>query len=157
MLTELMHLEHQWIVVSPRSIFFMCIMREKQVRCPALGNDVQGGLGRRWVGVVWCPSAGCRAGTGPFFRTGAEQRGEGWGYMLSLSYSSRYRGWIPWLTERDASPDTFFHGDIAQCPCRKWSGERNGKNNVLQQDHYIMETLTLICKCLFSLTTWGFY
>lgn len=31
------------------------------------------------------------------------------------------------------------------------------KNNVFQQDHCIMENLTLIGKRLFSLTTWGFY
>lgn len=35
-----------------------------------------------------------------------------------------------WLPERGVSLDAFFHGDIGsgmQYPCRKWSGERNGK------------------------------
>lgn len=85
-------------------------------------------MGHKMVGGAWYPSTDRRAGVGLFGRTGAGRRGTG--LYVEFHPCLPDTDWIARLTERGVSLDTFFHGDIGvnvQCPCGKWSGEKNGK------------------------------
>lgn len=84
-------------------------------------------------------------------RSETERRGQCWNAeAVPLQIQ---RCWTP------GSPNGMFHWThfsmvmLTQCPVSVGSGvvRRMEKNNVYQQDHYMMETMTAICKCLFPL------